>query len=100
MYITRNLFFGAQGSEPPLLYQSQLTALNCHWITPLTPPNSSEFLCSAKVRYRQTEQPCRVNVDEYGQCNVLFLEPQRAITPGQSVVFYKESICLGGGIIQ
>lgn len=98
--IPRNTLIVAQGVDHPLLYKTELTAINCHWITSIPSANSNEFECAAKVRYRQTEQPCRVKINPNGSCTVLFLNPQRAITPGQSVVFYQESICLGGGIIQ
>ena len=54
---------------------------------------------SAKIRYRQTEQPCEVTVEENGSVQVLFDHPQRAITPGQAVVLYDGDTVLGGGTI-
>ncbi len=60
------------------------------------------FTCAAKIRYRQKEQPCEVileNTENSNQCFVKFTTPQRAITPGQAIVFYSDNICLGGGTI-
>ncbi|MDC0888999.1 tRNA 2-thiouridine(34) synthase MnmA, partial [Candidatus Thioglobus sp.] len=53
----------------------------------------------AKIRYRQDSQECNV-VKDGNSIKVIFKNPQRAITPGQSIVFYQEDICLGGGIIE
>jgi tRNA-specific 2-thiouridylase len=55
--------------------------------------------CSAKVRYRQADQACTVFPADKG-CRVQFEQPQRAVTPGQSVVFYRGDCCLGGGVIE
>ena len=56
----------------------------------------------AKSRYRQPDQACHVfAIDEQGlQVKVVFDEPQRAVTPGQSAVFYIDEVCLGGGVIE
>ena len=67
-----------------------------HWIN--TVPELP-FAANAKTRYRQADQACllkKINANEY---EVTFTEPQRAITPGQSIVFYQGDVCLGGGII-
>jgi tRNA-specific 2-thiouridylase len=53
----------------------------------------------AKIRYRQTDQACELLEESPGNFKALFAKPQRAITPGQSIVFYQDDICLGGGII-
>ena len=55
--------------------------------------------CSAKIRYRHKEQPCTVTQPEDDLLKVVFDEPQRAITPGQSVVLYDGDVVLGGGVI-
>jgi len=56
--------------------------------------------CSAKTRYRQPDQSCTVQaIDDDGSIRVKFEQPQRAVTPGQSVVLYKGDECLGGGVI-
>ncbi|MFP3441937.1 aminomethyltransferase beta-barrel domain-containing protein, partial [Pantoea sp. SIMBA_133] len=57
------------------------------------------FRCKAKTRYRQPDQDCEVTVIE-GGVKVVFDDAQRAVTPGQSVVFYQGDVCLGGGVIE
>ena len=79
------------------LFSQQLTGENFNWIAWEAPPR--QFRCSAKIRYRQTEQPCEVTVEEGGSVQVLFDRPQRAITPGQAVVLYDGDTVLGGGTI-
>ena len=79
------------------LFSQQLTGENFNWIAWEAPPR--QFRCSAKIRYRQTEQPCEVTVEEDGSVQVLFDRPQRAITPGQTVVLYDGDTVLGGGTI-
>ena len=79
------------------LYSRTLTAGDLNWIAWDTPPR--QFQCSAKTRYRQTEQPCTVTVTAEGRAEVCFDMPQRAITPGQAVVFYEGDTVFGGGTI-
>jgi tRNA-uridine 2-sulfurtransferase len=52
------------------------------------------------VRYRQPDQACEVNVRLDGTLDVRFDTPQRAVTPGQYVVFYRDDQCLGGAVIE
>ncbi len=94
-----NKLIAAQGHNHPLLLKQQLIASQLHWVSGNAPSN--DFVCKAKIRYRQTEQDCHVLIDSdnIDNCVVCFDEPQRAITPGQSIVFYDDDICLGGGII-
>ena len=84
-------------SENDALFSQQLTGENFNWIAWEAPPR--QFRCSAKIRYRQTEQPCEVTVEENCSVQVLFDRPQRAITPGQAVVLYDGDTVLGGGTI-
>jgi tRNA-specific 2-thiouridylase len=74
-----------------------LIAAGMHWISGVPPENP--FKCVAKTRYRQADQDCTLNM-EAGHCRVTFRDPQRAVTPGQFVVFYDREICLGGAIIE
>ncbi len=78
------------------LYASQLS-----WVSGSIPSN--KWNCTAKTRYRQKDSACEVSLITEGKMKdsikVMFKEPQRAVTPGQSVVFYDGDICLGGGVI-
>lgn len=80
------------------LMRKSLIADNMNWISvdKLTQP----VLCSAKTRYRMPEQSCTVFPEPDGSVYVEFHEPQRAITPGQRVVFYDGDTVIGGGIIR
>ncbi|MCR6652333.1 MAG: tRNA 2-thiouridine(34) synthase MnmA [Cellvibrionaceae bacterium] len=95
--LATNELLVVQGSDHPLLFKECLTATAPHWINGAPPADS--FECCAKVRYRQADQPCRVEVKD-SQILVSFTTPQRAITPGQSVVLYQGEICLGGAVIE
>lgn len=95
----RNVVFIEQGEDHPSLYESELIATDLSWVADL-PPSPLPYLCAAKVRYRQPEQPCFIEKIEGGKAHIRFLEPQRAVTPRQSIVFYEGDVCLGGGMIQ
>ncbi|GAB4222325.1 MAG: tRNA 2-thiouridine(34) synthase MnmA [Francisella sp.] len=95
--LKNNVLIAVQGHDHPLLFKKFLKAIDVNWISGIVP--ADKFKCLAKIRYRQKEQPCEVEVNKDGSVNVIFDQPQRAITPGQSVVFYNDDICLGGGII-
>ncbi|MBU0656541.1 MAG: tRNA 2-thiouridine(34) synthase MnmA [Gammaproteobacteria bacterium] len=86
-----------QGHQHELLMKHFLLASQLHWVTGQAP--ADRFECKAKIRYRQTEEACRVHMLADGSCEVCFPAAQRAITPGQSIVFYQGEVCLGGGII-
>jgi tRNA-specific 2-thiouridylase len=92
-----NTVIVAQGENHPRLFHSSLVASTLSWVED---PPSAPFEARAKVRYRQSDQECLVEKIESGQAYVTFKQPQRAITPGQSIVLYHEDKCLGGGIIQ
>jgi len=93
----RNAVFVERGEDHLALYCNELTADQLTWINeaPALP-----FHCSAKIRYRQNDVPCEVSAHEPGCLRIVFPNPQRAATPGQSVVFYDGEITLGGGIIR
>lgn len=96
--IETNALTVVQGNSHPLLFTDQIDAANCNWIgdAPRLP-----LRCQAKVRYRQPDQDCTVNTGSNGGLSVVFDHPQRAVTPGQYVVFYSaERQCLGGAIIE
>ena len=75
----------------------ELDAKNFKFIAFDTPP--AEFRASARVRYRQAEQPATVRVTGENTVHITFDEPQRAITKGQAVVVYDGDVVIGGGEI-
>jgi tRNA-specific 2-thiouridylase len=95
----RNVVIVDQGSRHPALYCDELVATQLSWVSPLG-LSEIPYACQSKVRYRQTDQECLITRLEADRVHVSFKIPQRAVTPGQSIVFYKDSICLGGGIIE
>jgi len=95
--LERNQLIAGQGHHNERLLNSQLIASQLDWVAGEAP--ADEFTAKAKIRYRQAEQACRVRRLDNEQWAVCFDEPQRAIAPGQSVVFYQDDVCLGGGII-
>lgn len=95
--IASNELFVAQGHDHPALLSRRLNADSLSWVAGSAP--AMPYRCWAKTRYRQTDQACVINLLENDVCDVEFDQPQRAVTPGQSVVFYQGEVCLGGGII-
>ncbi|WP_406545004.1 tRNA 2-thiouridine(34) synthase MnmA [Pseudobutyrivibrio sp.] len=79
------------------LFTRDVYVKDINWIGPDETPE--RFSCKAKVRYRMAEQPCQVEKTGPTCAKIIFDEPQRAITPGQSAVFYDGEVVLGGGII-
>lgn len=95
--VGRNTLIVAQGRHHPALFHQRLRASQLCWIAGEPPP--LPFTGAAKIRYRQPDQTCVLETLDSGGAEVCFSEPQRAVTPGQSVVFYRGEECLGGGII-
>ncbi len=96
--VSANILYVAQGEHNPLLYADGLLASELTWIRPRLAPGKS-MQCTVKCRYRQPDQPATVTVLEDGEVRVAFARPLRAVTPGQSVVFYDGEECLGGAVI-
>jgi len=93
----QNVLYVGQGHDHPWLFCRRLRASRLSWVAGTAPVAGSRL--TAKVRYRQADQACRiVNIDA-GGLELDFDEPQRAVTPGQSVVLYDGEACLGGGVI-
>ncbi len=96
--LTNNVLLVAQGNKHPALFKSRLYCHEIFWISGSMP--RLPLRCTAKVRYRQPDQSCLVSHTQSQGYTVQFDTPQRAITPGQSVVFYQSDLCLGGGVIE
>ncbi len=94
-----NILIVVQGHDHPLLLRSELICNQIHWITPPIP--QLPLTCCAKIRYRQPDQVCTIYPDDtVEQLRIKFAQPQWAITPGQSIVFYQGEQCLGSGNIR
>ena len=94
--IERNVLIAVQGHDHPLLFSTTARASKLNWICgevdlPLD--------VKAKVRYRGEDEPCRVIPETENTVTVVFEHPLRAVTPGQSIVFYDDEVCLGGAVI-
>ena len=94
--VKENKLIVSQG-EPDELFSNGLVTYKVNWIP--FEPKEKEFECFAKFRYRQPDQKVKVKI-ESDKVVVNFIEKQRAVTPGQYVVFYDEVNCLGGGVIE
>lgn len=96
--MARNVLIVGQGADHPRLYSNGLIANQLHWVDRKGP--TSPIKCSVKTRYRQEDIACTLTPETDGNMRVMFDEPQKAVTPGQSAVFYLNEVCLGGGIIE
>jgi tRNA-specific 2-thiouridylase len=96
--LAKNELIVVQGHDHPLLLSRKLRAQDLAWVSGAAPQPSSSY--AAKTRYRQADAACRVDRVGEADLEVEFSAPQRAVTPGQSVVLYREDVCLGGGVIQ
>jgi tRNA-specific 2-thiouridylase len=95
--LENNVLIVAQGQDHPRLYHDTLETGHIHWINGA---ESAVRRCTAKIRYRQPDQGCTIESPSPDRHVVHFEQAQRAITPGQSIVFYDGEVCLGGGIIE
>lgn len=93
-----NTLIVAQGNDHPMLYSQGLICGQIHWITDIH--DNLPLTCYAKTRYRQPEQACVVSPQDNGKHYVMFSTFQRAVTPGQYIVFYDKNHCLGGATIE
>ena len=96
--IQNNTLIVGQGHNHPRMLHNSLECRQLHWINEDTITHPMN--CTAKIRYRQNDQTCRTEQIDNDYLKVVFDNPQRAITPGQSIVFYNNEECLGGGIIE
>ncbi|GAA0334406.1 tRNA 2-thiouridine(34) synthase MnmA [Bacillus carboniphilus] len=95
--VETNTLYVGQSFENDSLYSDSIIATDVNWIPVGDMPET--FECTAKFRYRQPDHPVTVQKLDDGSVKVIFHGPVRAVTPGQSVVFYRDEECLGGGTI-
>ncbi|MFT4940920.1 MAG: tRNA-specific 2-thiouridylase [Paraglaciecola sp.] len=96
--IPRNVLIVGQGADHPRLYSKGLIANQLDWVDRKGPEKA--IRCTVKTRYRQQDIPCKLTPQADDSVLVDFDQPQKAVTPGQSAVFYADEVCLGGGIIE
>ena len=96
--LEKNRLLVAQGEDHPMLYSTRCIAEDVTWIGEPPVREGETMQCTAKFRYRQPDQPVEVTLQD-GQLLIHALTPQRAVTPGQSAVLYRDDVCLGGGIV-
>ena len=96
--LQRNVLIAVQGHDHPALLKRDLVASQLTWIGGDPPVTSQSY--AAKTRYRQHDSVCRIAAVDDEACEVEFVAPQWAVTPGQSFVAYQRDVCLGGGIIE
>jgi tRNA-specific 2-thiouridylase len=95
--IATNQLVIVQGAEHPLLFQTQATVHDMHWTRGVVP--TEQFECDVQVRYRQQPISCQAKPMPDGTLSLYFIQPVKAVAPGQSAVLYAGEECLGGGVI-
>ena len=95
--VKQNQLIVGQGHDHPMLFSQNVTANQLSWVAGDAP--RLPYRCTAKTRYRQQDQPCTITTISSRGYEIYFDQPQRAVTPGQSIVFYENDVCLGGGVI-
>ncbi|ABN73266.1 tRNA 2-thiouridine(34) synthase MnmA [Actinobacillus pleuropneumoniae] len=96
--LINNVLVVAQGHDNSALLSSGLIATQLHWVD--RQPIRENLRCTVKTRYRQTDIACEIQPIDDDTIRVIFDDPQIAVTPGQSAVFYQGEVCLGGGVIE
>lgn len=96
--LINNVLVVAQGHDNSALLSTGLIASQLTWVD--MQPLHENLRCTVKTRYRQADIPCEIQPLDDNTIKVIFDEPQIAVTPGQSAVFYLDEVCLGGGIIE
>jgi len=95
--VARNELLVVQGHDHPAMQSQTVTANGMDWVS-ATSPKQGDVL-TAKTRYRQQDHQCKIMEIDEQNLIVQFSQPQRAVTPGQALVFYSDRRCLGGATI-
>jgi len=98
--LLNNILTVAQGHDHPAMFNNTLEASQVNWIAGSEPDDTTMSNLTAKIRYRQADQGCSLTSTDDSTYKATFKQAQRAITPGQSIVFYQDDVCLGGGVIE
>ena len=93
----KNIIYVTREENHPLLFSKKIILHDLTWLS--EEPAKLPYKCKAKIRYRQEDQDCTIEKIENGQAYLSFDKPQKAVAVRQSVVFYKEDECLGGGVV-
>ena len=94
--IAKNEIYVCQGVDNQLLYTESILLDRIHWIN--ESKTCKDFECLVQIRHRHKPVKCKVEFNE--RINVKFEKEIRGVAPGQSAVFYKDNLCLGGGVIE
>lgn len=94
----QNILYIAQGDQNDWLMSTGTLVSDVNWIDPIKP--IGKLRCQAKFRYRQKDHEVEIEFLDDQTVQVHFLQPVKAVTPGQAAVFYQGEVCLGGGTIE
>ena len=95
--MTTNTVVVVPPSDIEELYQKEASIKGINWLSGDQP--KLPFKCLCRIRYRQELQNCTVTEIKDGIAYLKFDKPQKAVTEGQSVVFYMDDLVIGGGIL-
>lgn len=98
--LENNRLLVAQGEDHPMLYSTLSVAGGVTWVGDAPISVGETLLCTCKYRYRQADGPVEATLREDGKLLLRALEPQRAVTPGQSAVLYLGDKCIGGAVVE
>lgn len=94
----KNVLYICQGDQKDWLYSTGALISDVNWIASNKP--TEKIACNAKFRYRQADNPIKLEFIDEDKVYLTFDKPVKAVTPGQAAVFYDGDICLGGGTIE
>ncbi len=98
--LEHNRLLVAQGEDHPMLYSTKCLAGGVTWVGDAPVTVGETLKCTCKYRYRQVDQPVEATLQADGRLLLRSLEPQRAVTPGQSAVLYLGEKCIGGAVVE